>query len=69
MHDLSGLNCEYYYNPKLISAFCSYFDNINDLYLWAITGDLDNLGVFVAQNGRATAENLVDLYNRVIENI
>ena len=36
--------------------------------LFAITGDLDNLGVYVARNGRPTAENLVDLYNQAMRN-
>ena len=34
--------------------------------LFGITGDLDNLGVYVARHGRAKAEVLVDTYNRVI---
>lgn len=34
--------------------------------LFGITGDLDNLGVFVSKNGRPLAENLVDVYNRLI---
>lgn len=34
--------------------------------LFGISGDLDNLGVFVSQNGRAVAENLVEIYNHII---
>lgn len=30
------------------------------------TGDIDNLGLFVASNGRAKAENLVDIVNHVV---
>lgn len=36
--------------------------------LFGITGDLDNLGVYVARNGRPAAENLVDLYNQTTRN-
>ncbi|MGB9706691.1 MAG: hypothetical protein ACPLXP_01260 [Microgenomates group bacterium] len=36
--------------------------------LFAITGDVDNLGIYVARNGRPAAENLVDLYNQIIRN-
>lgn len=36
--------------------------------LFAITGDLDNLGIYVARNGRPAAENLVDLYNQITRN-
>lgn len=36
--------------------------------LFGITGDIDNLGKYVANNGRAKAENLVDLYNQIIRN-
>ncbi|PJA67297.1 hypothetical protein CO157_05330 [Candidatus Peregrinibacteria bacterium CG_4_9_14_3_um_filter_49_12] len=34
--------------------------------LFGITGDLDNLGMYVSKNGRPLAENLVDVYNRLI---
>jgi hypothetical protein len=36
--------------------------------LFGITGDIDNLGIYVAKNGRAKAENLVDLFNQIIRN-
>lgn len=35
-------------------------------FLFGISGDLDNLGVFVSQHGRAVAENLVEVYNHII---
>jgi hypothetical protein len=34
--------------------------------LVGVTGDIDNLGLFVASNGRARAENLVDIVNHVV---
>ena len=36
------------------------------VFLFAVTGDLDNLGIFVSRYGRPAAENLVDVYNRLI---
>lgn len=37
--------------------------------LFGVTGDIDNLGIYVARNGRAKAEILVDTYNRLIGSI
>lgn len=51
------------WSKKIKSVFESYNKK---LILFGITGDIDNLGLFVAENGRAEAENLVDSYNRVI---
>lgn len=65
---ISETGWRYYYNPHIVSVFQRYSEYKNSSHLWAITGDLDNLGVFVAKNGRANAENLVDLYNQVIRN-
>lgn len=42
------------------------YDCNRDLFLFGVTGDLDNLGVFVSRYGRPLAENLVDIYNRLI---
>ncbi|MFH0803581.1 MAG: hypothetical protein V1877_00455 [Candidatus Tagabacteria bacterium] len=42
------------------------YDRNRDLFLFGVTGDLDNLGVFVSRCGRPLAENLVDIYNRLI---
>jgi len=53
------------YNPLIIEVMKNYD---KDSFLFAITGDLDNLGIFVARRGRAKAENLVDHYNQVIRN-
>lgn len=52
------------WSKKIKRVFESY--NNQKLILFGITGDIDNLGLFVAENGRAEAENLVDSYNRVI---
>lgn len=41
--------------------------NLQNSAVFAFTGDIDNLGLFVAANGRAKAECLVDEYNNVIE--
>lgn len=38
----------------------------NDDVIVAVTGDIDNLGLFVSENGRAKAECLVDNYNALI---
>lgn len=42
------------------------YDLNRELFLFGVTGDLDNLGVFVSRYGRPLAENLVDTYNRLI---
>lgn len=47
---------------KVVEAY----DRNRDLFLFGVTGDLDNLGVFVSRYGRPLAENLVDIYNRLI---
>lgn len=69
MYDISSPDKQWdkYYNPLIINLLRVCFDH-PEAYLFGITGDLDNLGVYVARNGRAGAENLVDLYNQVIRN-
>lgn len=54
------------FNPLVMETFLDYLSQEGKLF--AITGDLDNLGVYVARNGRPAAENLVDLYNQTIRN-
>lgn len=54
------------YNPIVMEVFSDYHKKRGRLF--GITGDLDNLGVYVARNGRPAAENLVDLYNQIIRN-
>ncbi len=55
------------FNPLIMETFLDYSSQKEDK-LFAITGDLDNLGIYVARNGRPAAENLVDLYNQTIRN-
>lgn len=38
----------------------------NSLLLFAITSDIDNLGEYIAYNGRAKGQNVVDFYMNVI---
>lgn len=66
--NISEPGWEYLYNPHVLAVFVEYMKDPTSRFLWGITGDLDNLGVFVAENGRAKAENLVDLYNQVTRN-
>jgi hypothetical protein len=54
------------FNPLIMEVFREY--NEDGGVLFGVTGDLDNLGVYVARNGRPSAENLVDFYNQVIRN-
>lgn len=53
------------WSRKILKVLQAY-DRNQTLYLFGITGDLDNLGVFVSRYGRPLAENLVDIYNRLI---
>lgn len=54
------------FSPLVAEIFEEYIKHGGVLF--GATGDLDNLGVYVARNGRPTAENLVDLYNQTIRN-
>lgn len=56
-----------FWNPLIMRIFKKFID-VPENTLFGITGDIDNLGTFVALNGRARAENLVDLYNQYIRN-
>jgi len=53
------------WSRKVLKVIETY-DRNQDLFLFGVTGDLDNLGVFVSRYGRPLAENLVDIYNRLI---
>lgn len=53
------------WSKKVLGVVEAYNRN-RDLILFGVTGDLDNLGVFVSRYGRPLAENLVDVYNRLI---
>lgn len=54
------------FNPVVMEVFSDYHRQGG--HLFGLTGDLDNLGVYVARNGRPQAENLVDIYNQTIRN-
>ncbi len=54
------------FNPLVMEVLKEYSEKGG--FLFGLTGDLDNLGVYVARNGRPAAENLVDLYNQQIRN-
>lgn len=53
------------YSNKIARIFKKYYLN-KDLIIFAISGDIDNLGIFVSRKGRAEAEILVDSYNRIM---
>lgn len=54
-----------FWSNKIVNVLRTKNQNKNKI-LFGITGDLDNLGVFVSQQGRAVAENLVEVYNHII---
>jgi hypothetical protein len=56
------------WSKKVISVL-RYFYRNQHAVLFGITGDIDNLGVYVARNGRAKAEVLVDSYNRIVGSV
>lgn len=53
------------WSRKVLTVVDHYVSRPNTR-LFGITGDLDNLGVYVSRKGRPLAENLVDVYNRLI---
>lgn len=55
-----------FWDQNIINVLKYYVDHKNER-LFAITGDIDRLGLYVSKYGRARAENLVDLYNKIIE--
>ena len=54
-----------FWSNKIVNVLRTKNKNKNKI-LFGITGDLDNLGIFVSQQGRAVAENLVEIYNHII---
>lgn len=56
-----------FWNPLIMRVLAAFVDSPNTV-LFGITGDISDLGSFVALNGRARAENLVDLYNQYARN-
>lgn len=53
------------WSQKIFEILKQYSEG-SPMILFGITGDLDNLGIYVAKNGRSQAENLVDIHNRII---
>lgn len=56
---------EGYCHSELMEIFSKLANN-KKLRLFAITTDIDNLGVYVAHYGRAMAQNLVDYYINIL---
>lgn len=56
------------WSKKVVSVL-RYFQLHPHTTLFGVTGDIDNLGIYVARNGRAQAEILVDTYNRIIGSV
>lgn len=54
---------------KKVVAVLRYFRHHPHCTLFGVTGDVDNLGIYVARNGRSKAEILVDTYNRFMGSI
>ena len=52
-------------NSEIVKVFSKYIQ-YHDGALLGITGDIDDLGIYVATSGRALAENLVDIYNQYL---
>lgn len=52
------------WSKKIIHVLQQYENSKS--FIFGITGDIDNLGIFVSEQGRPLAENLVDVYNRII---
>ncbi len=57
--------CQRIWSRKVLKVVETY-DRNRELFLFGVTGDIDNLGIFVSRYGRPLAENLVDIYNRLI---
>lgn len=57
---------EYRFWSKKIVNVLRIKNSFQSKILFGITGDLDNLGIFVSKQGRAIAENLVETYNHII---
>jgi len=53
------------WSKKVVSVL-RYFHHHPHCTLFGVTGDIDNLGIYVARQGRAKAEILVDTYNRLV---
>ena len=54
------------WNTHVVNILSKYIAD-KDTILFGVTGDIDNLGKFVALNGRAKGENLVDHYTNLLD--
>src|SRR5688572_31196080 len=52
------------WSQKILRVLEAYSGS--EAHLIGATGDIDNLGLYVAAHGRASAENLVDVVNHVV---
>ena len=67
IHNRRPVSCKYQRIwSRKVHKVVEYYVAHPTARLFAITGDLDNLGIFVSRHGRPLAENLVDVYNRLI---
>ena len=54
-----------FWSKKIVNVLRAKNSNQHKI-LFGVSGDLDNLGIFVSEQGRAVAENLVEIYNHII---
>jgi len=54
------------WNTHVVNILSKYVSD-KDAILFGVTGDIDNLGKYVALNGRAKGENLVDHYTNLLD--
>lgn len=54
-----------YCHYPVIQLFRRLITNPNQIF-FGLTSDIDNLGMFVAQYGRAKAQNIVDYYTNIL---
>jgi len=52
-----------------VASVLKYYQHHPNHILFGVTGDVDNLGIYVARNGRSKAEILVDTYNRIMGSV
>jgi len=65
MHKISYTITTDLCNKELIDLFIQVSQNSDSIF-FGITSDIDNLGMYVANYGRAQGQNLVDFYTNVI---
>src|SRR3989338_1698599 len=65
--NLKNQNAPRLWSKKIYQVLKYYHDHEHpDLFLFAVTGDIDNLGMFISRNGRAAGQNLIDVYLRLM---